>query len=113
MGVGMAEMIVTTPDTKKIVEDYDILLTSGMLMPITINLDAGDTIVFSDQVIKIHLVSKPSMNDPTKMLSAQEITIFTAHVISIQHMTREVIGLTPAEQFEWNKTMHETSGTVQ
>lgn len=97
-------MIIEIPEVKKILDDYDILFESGFMMPLTIDLDKGDTITFDDKAILIHLTSKPSRNNPDKFLPAEDITVFTPHIISIQHRTREVTELTPNEKASWAKT---------
>ena len=110
----MAEMYVETPLVKHSVSDYDIIFDSGMILPITIDLSAGDTISFSDQAILIHLAPKPSVNDPDKLLPSKDITIFTPHIVSIEHSQREVTELTPEEKFNSTRLWKELLGkTVQ
>lgn len=101
------EMVVNSPEVKKTVEDYDFTLSSGMMMPITVDTTMGDIIKVGSEVVQIHLVARPSLNDPTKHLPAEDITIFTKHLVSVQHRTREVVELTPEQQFEWTKTLKE------
>lgn len=103
----MAEMIVNVPEEKHLVDDYDFTFISGMMMPVTVNTEAGDSILFSDLVVKIELTSKPSINDSEKLLPAEAITIYTRHLAAYQHRVREVIALTPEQQHEWAKTMKE------
>ena len=106
-------MIIETPPKTKLIDDYDIVFSSGMMIPISVDLAAGDTIDFNNLTIKVHLTSKPSLNDPMKSLLAEDMTFFMAHVVSIQHRVREVIELTPEQQFEWTKVVQELGGTVQ
>lgn len=101
----MAEMIVNVPNEKHVVDDYDFTFIGGMTMPVTVNTEVGDSILFSDTVVRISLTSKPSINDPKKQLPAENITIYTAHLAAYQHRVREVIELTPEQQHEWAKTM--------
>lgn len=109
----MSEMLVNTPVEKHTVEDYDIVFSSGMMMPITVDITAGDTIAFNDNFCLVHLVPKPSKADPEKLLSAEDVTVFMKHVVSIQHRKREVAQLTTQEKAEWQKMFKEMSGTVQ
>lgn len=109
----MAEMLISTPEVKKTVSDYDFIFTSGMILPFTIDQNAGDKMIVGDRVILIHLASKPSMKDPAKMLPSEDITVFTQHVISIQQRERELTELSPAQRLLWEKTLQEVSGTVQ
>lgn len=109
----MSNMILETPVIKKTVEDYDFVFSSGVAMPVTIDLAAGDTVdVFQDKIL-IHLTAKPSFHDPDKILPAEDIKIFTSHLISIQHREREIIELTPEQKLEWKKVLHTSNGTVQ
>lgn len=106
----MAEMIITTPLEKRTVDDYDVLFESGMVMPITVEPDAGDQIQFGDNIIRVHLAAKPSRNNPEKSLPAEDITLFVRHILSIQHRVREVVEQTPEERNEWQKAFDQLSG---
>jgi hypothetical protein len=101
----MADMIVSTPEIKKTIEDYDIIFSSGMAMPVSMDPALGDTVSFGEATIEFDLVPKPSINDPEKMLPGEKITIFKSHVISIQHRKREVIELSPEQQFAWHRSV--------
>jgi hypothetical protein len=96
----MPEMLVTTPEVKRTLHDYDIIFESGMMIPATIDHGRGDNIEFSDRHIKIHLAPKPSLNNPDHTLPAEDTTIFLNHVVSIQHRVREVTELSPEEKTE-------------
>jgi hypothetical protein len=109
----MAEMLVITPEVKRTVHDYDFVLRSNMVLPVTINPDAGDTIVFSDKVVLISLVSKPSTTDPDSVVPAEDITIFIDSLASVQHRIREITELTPEQRFAWNKTLQEIGRVKQ
>lgn len=104
---------IYSPEVKKIVNDYDIVSKSGMVLPVTIDLVAGDTIVFNDLTILIHLSAKPSKTNPLATLPAEDITIFISQVFSVQRREREVIKQTPAQKDEWNDLIVECGGTVQ
>lgn len=105
-------MLVSTPEAYKTLDDYDFLTDTGMMMPVTLDRASGDTIAFGNEII-IRLVSKPSMNDPSKLLPAEDITIYRDHIVSFQHRERRVAELTPDQQFEWMKTLQEMGSTVQ
>lgn len=106
----MAEMLINTPLAKKTVDDYDVLFESGMVMPLTVDLDAGDEIHFNDAIIKVHLASKASKNSPDKTLPAEDITIFVKHILSIQHRSREVEEQSPEERAQWFKDFDSLTG---
>lgn len=112
----MAEMLIQTPLQTRIVHDYDIIFNSGMTMPLTIDLDLGDTIDFTEQSILIFLSAKPSPNDPAKQLPSEATTVFLKHVIAIQHREREVVELSPGQKEEWHKVWQDltsSGSTVQ
>ena len=108
----MSEMILSTPDVKRTLHDYDIVFVSGMMLPITLDLNAGDTVDFSAEAIVFFLSPKPSLNSPDTLLPAEDITVLKAHVVSIQHRVREVMELTPDQKFEWGKTFAKASSMV-
>ena len=98
--------IPSTPAVK-LLDDYDFVFTSGMMMPVTINVAVGDRISFNAETVVVYLTPKPSSTDPDRMLSSEDITIFTKHLASVQHRVREVLDLTPEQQLEWKKTIAE------
>lgn len=104
-------MFISTPDPPvRHLTDYDFIFTNGAAMPVTLDLALGDHITFAPDQITIHLAPKPGM-DPTKLLPAEELTIYTAHLISHQKRERQAQKLTREQQFEWNKAV-ETLQTV-
>ncbi len=103
-------MNIEVPILKRVLDDYDLVYENGMVLPLTIDLVAGDTIEIGEKVISARLVAKPSQNDPTRILPAEEITIFISKVASIQHRVREVNEQTPEEKASWQKTFQEFSG---
>lgn len=103
-------MIIEQPEVKHILDDYDILFASGYLMPITIDLAHGDTISLDDKAILVHLSAKPSQSNPARQLPAEDITVFTPHIISIQHRSREVVEPSLEQKAELAKTWQELVG---
>lgn len=103
-------MRLETPPIVKVVHDYDITFDSGQFLPITVDTEAGDTIDFGDHAVIIKLVQKPSLNDPDKLLPAEEITIFSKHITVVQHRTRKLTQLNPSQQAEWRKAFQEMTG---
>ena len=108
----MIDIIGKSPEVTKVLDDYDFLFSSGVMMPVTIDSVAGDTITYYQDVIRVDLSAKPSQNDPSKILPAEDVTIYTKHLLSIQHKQRVVTQLSHDEQYEWQKTFNEM-GTVQ
>ena len=106
-------MVVSSPEAKKILNEYDITSLQGIVLPVTIDLDAGDTIDFDEQVIRIHLSAKLSQLDPDRMLPAENITVFVKNIFTVQHRTREIVQETPEQREAWKGVLQELSQTVQ
>lgn len=100
-------MLVETPQDFKTIDEYDVTTASGLAMPITIDSKAGDYFDEGVDRIKVYLAPRSSIYDSEKKLPAETITIFKAHVISINHRTREVPQLTPEQQYQWSKVAQE------
>lgn len=109
----MAEMTVNTPEIKHVVDDYDFIFHSGMVLPVTINEKAGDAIEFHDSRIVIKIAASPSMNDHDVILPARDIVVYKTHLASYEHRTREVAELAPEQKHAWAQTLKELSKTVQ
>ena len=106
-------MLVNTPETKHVVDDYDFIFHSGMVLPVTVSEKTGDSITFFDTHVVIRIAETPSMNDPRVTLPARDITVYKTHLASYEHRTREVADLAPEQQHEWTTTLKEISKTVQ
>lgn len=100
-------MEINTPEVKKKVIEYDFLLSSGIMLPITIDPEAGDTVSFTDGGVVVHLEPKPSQNDPDVLIPGEDITVFARHLIAVTKREREVTQLTPDQKHQWRKTVQE------
>lgn len=109
----MAEMLVQSPEVKKVLFDYDFTFDTGMVLPLSLDPTIGDTIVLGDHVIQVHIEPRPSLSNPDTILPGEDFTIFTSHVLAIQKRKREVTELSPEEKIGWGKMMEELSKTVQ
>lgn len=108
-GVNM-EMTVNTPEVIHLVDEYDFIFSSGMTMPVSVDLAAGDKISFSDETVMIYIAPKPSPNNPKIMLPSTDVTLFVKHIIATEHRVREVVALSPEEQFLWTQTLKQIAG---
>lgn len=100
-------MIIESTNPPKIINEYDISILSGMIMPVTIDEKAGDTFEELTDRLKIYLAPKPNFHDSTKFIPAENIEIYKTHIVSVNHRTREVPQLTPEQQVQWQKTIQE------
>jgi len=94
------------------VTDYDFTLSNGFLLQITIDETKGDTVELGDQVTKIHLSEKKSKLNPKDVLSAEDIIVFTPHILVINKKVRLEADVTPEQQSAWLDTVKEVSKTV-
>jgi hypothetical protein len=109
----LMEIRPTTPPTK-LVDDYDFTFNSGIIMPLRVDKSLGDTIEFDKgNAVIINLKAKPSFTNPSENLPAEEVTIFTRHLLCVQHRVTEIPVLTPDQKLDWQKTFQELSKTIQ
>jgi hypothetical protein len=94
---------VECPSPIKTVIDYEFVYDQGMSFSMTLDTEAGDTIEFTPLTIEIKLVAKPSLNDPTKTLPAEDISIYLSKVASIRKVSRQMILLTDEEKLNWQR----------
>jgi hypothetical protein len=106
------DMIIHSDPETRDVNDYDFTFVGGILLPVTIDEKAGDSIEVDPLYTKIHLSSKPSPGNPMAILPAEDLTIYNSQLLSVQHRVRQVTLLTEEQKFEWNKVL-KTLGTVQ
>jgi hypothetical protein len=108
-------MIIYPTTTTHTVEDFDIQLSNGTFMSITVDREAGDTVDWdtSPLVAKFHLSEKPSPTDLDVKMPAEDLTVFVSHIISVTRRTRTVVPVSPEQKDEFRKTLHKLSGTIQ
>lgn len=107
-------MIIQPVLTPRVIEDYDILFQNGILLPLSIDRDAGDTVDFTpgQLVATFHLAGKPTLADPSTKLPDEDITVFVSHVISVTKRYREVMPLTPEQEADF-QSLHKIPNRLQ
>lgn len=107
-------MLILEPDPKlRTVDDYDIQFVNGGFLPVSIDKEAGDTISIESPIISVHYAKKLSPVDHITPIPPEDLLIYTTHVLTILHRTREVPDLTTTQRVEWTKTLQEMNGTIQ
>lgn len=109
-------MYITSPDPiRKTIEFYEFTFRDGLDRTHTIDRASGDTIDLHTypHAIVIDIVEKPSPIDPKKYFEAEQITIFTQHLLSIRKQVREVDEPTQEQQEQMRLTIQEISKTIQ
>lgn len=101
-------MIIKSDEPKaRLVEDYDIYLVGGRVIPLTLDLSLGDHIEFETcpGVIFVQMSKKVSPQNPDQFIPAEDMTIYKSQVLFVQHRTREALDLTVEQQMEWEKAI--------
>lgn len=100
-------MELIQPDRTKEVTEYDFTFNVGMALPVSVDTEAGDTIKEYEDRFVLELVAKPSMADSSLMLQPEKVTVFKNTLATIHERKRKLILLSPEEQFELQKTLHQ------
>lgn len=98
-------MIIESLPEVRVVDDYDFQFVNGAMMPVTVDQSVGDTIEFGPDRTKIHLAEKPSIQDSSKKLPAEDILVFNQHVITVQHRKRELLVKPELDIKDWGKLL--------
>src|SRR4051812_10540781 len=101
--------LISNATEERLLEEYDITFTGGHMMTVAICKDEGDTVDFAKYpslAVEFHIGPKKGLtSDPDSTLPAEDITLFTSHILAIQKRVR-VIKPIPAEQkAAWDNTM--------
>lgn len=108
-------MYITSPDPpKREVTEYDFSFQNGMMLPVTIDKDGGDTIDLETypHAIIINFAPKPSLVNPEVVTPPEQITIFTSHLLSIHKRVREVTDPTQEQKDLMKLTFQEMGKSV-
>ena len=109
-------MIINKPDpVTKPVEDYDFVFTNGTPFSITLDINAGDQADFSEPGLVIFRLTPKITIDGEGFYPAEDVTVFSTHILTMHHRVREVQEITAAQREEWAKILkgEEIPATVQ
>lgn len=96
-------MIITNVVKTKTVVDYDFRFTHGVPLGVTIDAEAGDTIIFTDPYVTVYIAPRPLPGDPDQKTPARDMVIFLQHVLAYETRMREITPLDPEKQAEMDK----------
>jgi hypothetical protein len=104
-------MYIVPSDPKVVtVTDYDLTFANGLMVPLTVDTEAGDSVEFGDRTVTFQFAPKQSMANPDTMTQAHEITVFLDQVIMVSKRNRQVTQLTP-EQWDEIRKAHNQANT--
>lgn len=106
-------MIVHSAPEARTVHDYDYTFTTGLFLSVTVDETAGDQMSSSGDKVYFIIAEKPSPADPKVTIPAEDITIHTNHIVSVQHRSRIVTPPSPEQREEFQKTIIAMSQTIQ
>ena len=107
-------MIIQNPDPEKHeVHDYDITLSNGFLLQVTVDETLGDSIEFGSTTTHIHLSAKPSRINPKETLGKEDISVFNQHIIVVNHKCRMVTPPSVEDKDNWLDAFKEAGSTIQ
>ena len=104
---------IKNPKKTKTIEEWDFVSVSGMVWPVTLNLEAGDTIEYTpgDPVAVLRVKEKPSPISNEEIQSAEEVIVPMHNVFVVRHRTRQIEELTREEKEVWQKDLKDLMKT--
>ena len=96
----MSDLIVTPGELTKTIKELDITFTNGIVLPLSIDESAGDSIEDTGDKYIVRLTAKASPIQPNETIPAEIFYVFKQNVIVLQErmVTRRLAS--PDEQFE-------------
>lgn len=108
--------ITSLASKERTLEDYDVTFIGGHMMTISVCKDEGDTVDFDTypHAVRFHLSAKKALStDDNLDLPPEDITLYTAHILAIQHRARVIPPLTAEQKAMWERTVKSLSKTIQ
>lgn len=102
--------IKTGEPTERMLDEYDFIFMNGSVLPLTLDLNLGDTIDFTPEVITVTLVAKPSVTDPKGEVGDNTTTIYRKHLLFYEHRRRNQMSISTEQRIEYEKTIKALSG---
>lgn len=93
-------------------DQYDFTFVGGVVMPITLDIEAGDTVAIGDDRIFITIQERPSLVDPEKLLPAEDLVLERRNLLGYTHRLHKQIERSAEEQAEWDDTLIKLTRTV-
>jgi hypothetical protein len=96
----MAEMLIQPVVKDRTVKEFDFIFSSGMVMPVSIDEEAGDSIHDDKDTIIVIITAKPSLSTPDASIPSERVVVYKAHLLAVQSRERTVSEPTPEDKFE-------------
>lgn len=104
-------MNIMTPQTVRVIKQYDFTFDNESILPVPIDEAAGDSITFFPGEAQVHLSRKPSPVNPSQVLQQEDYVINLMKVIWRRQTTHEITLMSPEAKAQWDKTIQEMSGS--
>lgn len=106
-------MIIKSPDpVPRMVEDYDVVLSNGLLRSVTIDREAGDYMTEDGNRILFFIAERVSPMNPNTKTPAESLEFNKRHVAFVESKKR-IVSPVPVEQRELTHvTIKELSKTT-
>ena len=97
------------------VDDFSFTFANGVIVPLTVAKDLGDTIDWDTNptAVRFSIAPKPSLLDSEVTMPSGEVTIMMQHVIMIEHRTRMVQPPSKEEAALFKRSLHKMPSVVQ
>ena len=106
-------MIIKSIETKEKTYDcYDFTFVKGVVLPVTLDLEAGDTIDVGPDRIVASILERPSLSDPKKLLPGEDFSIERSNLLFYQHRTITVQEQTHEQKQEFRDTILQVPNSV-
>lgn len=109
-------MIISSPiKQEKTYDCYDFTFVGGVVIPVTLDLAAGDSVELGHaDRIYITIQERPSLNDPDKLLPAENLVLERRNMLGYTHRVQKVAEVSADQKAEWDKTIQDlTTKTIQ
>lgn len=98
-------MIIQSNPDERVLDEYDFIFINGNVLPITLDMNGGDSIVFSPTEVLITIKAKPSPTDPKGEIGDNTITICRQHLMFWEYRQRKQMSITPEQRIELQNTI--------
>jgi hypothetical protein len=97
---------------EKTYDCYDFTCVGPVTIPLTLDLESGDTIEVGPDKIIVTVQERPSLSDPKKLLPAENVVIERGNLLFYQHRLMKTLEQTAEQHEEWKETILQATKSV-